>query len=74
MLACHIAAGNVITWNTVRVRILCDLELLLLLLVVVVVVLVVEKSKAIPLQAWTDPEDSRRTRLPNFKTIGTRRW
>ena len=30
--------------------------------------------KAIPLQVWTDPECSRRRRLPDFKTIGTRRW
>jgi hypothetical protein len=29
------------------------------------------KGKAIPLQAWTDPEDSRRMRLPDFKKIGT---
>jgi hypothetical protein len=29
-----------------------------------------EKGKAIPLQAWTGPEDSRRLRLPDFKTIG----
>jgi len=28
-------------------------------------------GKAIPLQAWTDPEGSRRLRLPDFKTIGT---
>jgi hypothetical protein len=28
-------------------------------------------KKAIPLQAWTGPEDSRRLRLPDFKTIGT---
>jgi hypothetical protein len=27
-------------------------------------------SKAIPLQAWTGPEGSRRLRLPDFKTIG----
>ena len=27
--------------------------------------------KAIPLQAWTDPEGSRRMRLPDFKTIYT---
>jgi hypothetical protein len=26
------------------------------------------KGKAIPLQAWTGREDSRRARLPNFKT------
>jgi len=32
------------------------------------------KGKAIPLQAWTDPEGSRRFRLPDFKTIGTWRW
>jgi len=32
------------------------------------------KGKAIPLQAWTDPEGSRRLRLPDFKTISTRRW
>jgi len=29
------------------------------------------KGKAIPLQAWTDPEGSRRLRLPDYKTIGT---
>jgi hypothetical protein len=29
------------------------------------------KVKAIPLQAWTSPEGSRRSRLPNFKTIST---
>jgi hypothetical protein len=28
-------------------------------------------GKAIPLQAWTGPEVSRRLRLPDFKTIGT---
>ena len=32
------------------------------------------KGKAIPLQAWTGPEGSRRLRLPDFKTTGTRRW
>jgi hypothetical protein len=30
-----------------------------------------DKGKAVPLQAWRDPEDSRRLRLPDFKTIGT---
>jgi hypothetical protein len=34
----------------------------------------VAKRKAIPLQALTDPEGSRSLRLPDFKTIGTRRW
>jgi len=29
-----------------------------------------EKGNAIPLQAWTGPEDSRRLRLPDFKIIG----
>jgi hypothetical protein len=29
------------------------------------------KGKAIPTQAWTDPEGYRRLRLPDFKTIGT---
>jgi hypothetical protein len=28
------------------------------------------QGKAIPVQAWTGPEDSRRLRLPDFKTIG----
>jgi hypothetical protein len=32
------------------------------------------KGKAIPLQAWTGPEGSRRLRLPDFMTIGTWRW
>jgi hypothetical protein len=29
------------------------------------------KGKAIPLQAWIGPEGSRRSRLPDFKTIST---
>jgi len=29
------------------------------------------KGKAIPLQAWTGPEGSRRLRLPDFKTMST---
>ena len=32
------------------------------------------RNKAILLQAWTGPEGSRRLRLPDFMTIGTRRW
>jgi hypothetical protein len=32
------------------------------------------KGKAIPLQALTGPEGSRRLRLPDFKTINTWRW
>jgi len=33
--------------------------------------ILIGKGKAIPLQAWTGPEGSRRLRLPDFKTIGT---
>jgi hypothetical protein len=29
------------------------------------------KGKAIPLEALTGPEGSRRLRLPDFKTVGT---
>jgi hypothetical protein len=29
------------------------------------------KGKVIPLQSWTGPQGSRRSRLPDFKTIGT---
>jgi len=32
------------------------------------------KGKAIPLQAWTGPESSRRLTLPGYKTVGKRRW
>ena len=31
-------------------------------------------DKAIPLQARTGPEGSRRLRIPDLKTIGTGRW
>jgi len=31
----------------------------------------VDKGKAIPLQAWTGLEGSRKLRFPDFKTIGT---
>jgi hypothetical protein len=34
----------------------------------------VYRGKAIPLQAWTGPEDSRRLRFPDFKTVSTWRW
>jgi hypothetical protein len=33
-----------------------------------------DKGEAIPLQTWTGPEGSRRSRLADFKTIGTCRW
>jgi hypothetical protein len=29
------------------------------------------KDTTITLKAWTEPEDSRRLRFPDFKTIGT---
>jgi hypothetical protein len=32
------------------------------------------KGKAIPLQAWTGSEGSKRLRLPDFKTINTLKW
>ena len=32
------------------------------------------QGKAIPLQAWTSPEGSRRLRIPDFKTVGTWKW
>jgi len=32
------------------------------------------KGKAIPLEAWTGPEGSRKLSFPDFKIIGTRRW
>jgi hypothetical protein len=33
--------------------------------------IVILESKTIPLQDWTGPEGSRRSRLADFKTIGT---
>jgi hypothetical protein len=36
-----------------------------------VIIKVEDKGKAIPLQAWTGPETSRRLRFPDFKTIST---
>jgi len=32
---------------------------------------IINAYKAIPLQAWTGPEGSRRLRLPDFNTFGT---
>jgi len=29
------------------------------------------KSKAVPVEAWTGPEGSRKMKLPDFKTYGT---
>ena len=33
--------------------------------------IILVKGKAIPLKAWTGHEDSRKLRLPDFKTIDT---
>jgi len=33
-----------------------------------------KKGRAVPLQVWTDPEGSRRLRLPDLKTFGTWSW
>jgi len=35
---------------------------------------VLYKGKAVPTNAWTGPEGSRRLRLPDFKTISVWRW
>jgi len=32
---------------------------------------ITDRVKTIPLQAWTDPEGSKRLKLPVFRTIGT---
>ena len=40
------------------------------LLIIIIIII----GTAIPLQAWTGPESSRRLRLPDFKTVGTLRW
>jgi hypothetical protein len=42
--------------------------------IVRIVKILVVKGKAIPLQAWTGPEDSRRLKLPDFKIVGTWSW
>jgi len=36
-----------------------------------VLTILLKSKKAIPLQAWTGPEGSRRLRLPDFQTFGT---
>jgi hypothetical protein len=37
-------------------------------------ILIKGKGKATLLQAWRGPEGCRNLRLPDFKTIGTRKW
>ena len=41
---------------------------IILLILLVVVVAVKDKGKAVPLQAWSDPEGSRKLRFPDFMT------
>jgi hypothetical protein len=41
------------------------------LLILISYIIYKGKGKAIPLQAWTVPEGSRRLRLPDFMKIGT---
>jgi hypothetical protein len=65
--------------QTQWIRILTILEKFLRLITRQTIILIIvnkgkDKGKAIPLQAWTGPEGSRRSRLPDFKKIGTRRW
>ena len=45
--------------------------MLVIVLMTMTVTTMKGKGKAIPLQAWTGPEGSRRLKLPDFKTIGT---
>jgi len=33
---------------------------------------IISQGKAVPIQAWTGPEGSRRVRLPDFKTRHTK--
>jgi len=37
----------------------------------VYIIKVKQTGKAVALQVWTEPEGSRRLRLPDFKTLGT---
>jgi hypothetical protein len=55
----------------INVNILLLLLLTAIWLSPVAVVILHVKGKAIPLQALTGPDGSRRLRLPNFMTIGT---
>jgi hypothetical protein len=40
-------------------------------IIIIIIINVKYKDKAIPLQAWTGPEDSESFRLQDFKTICT---
>ena len=45
-----------------------DFIVVLVVVVLVVVVVIVVKRKAVPLQAWSVPEGSRKLRFPDFMT------
>jgi len=60
--------------NKVKLTLCCTVFLEQILHFEHLELLLVDKDKAIPLQAWTDPKDSRRLRLPDFKTFGTGGW
>jgi hypothetical protein len=36
-----------------------------------ILLMLLGKDEAIPLQAWTNPQGSRRLRLPDFNTVST---
>ena len=62
--------------NIFKIRLIGSIEVkrLLLLRFVIFYAIIYKgkgKGKAIPLQAWTGPEGSRRLRFPDFKTVGT---
>jgi hypothetical protein len=64
------------TWQELEYRLLGPYKKLSVFITVVLKVLghTLYEVKAIPLQPLTGPEGSRRLRLPDFKTVGTRRW
>jgi hypothetical protein len=45
-----------------------------MMIMIMMMMIMVVKGKAIPLQAWTGSEGSRRLRIPDLKTISTLRW
>jgi hypothetical protein len=46
-------------------------QLYIITVIIIIIIVCINKGKAIPLQALTGPEGSRRLRLPDFKTVGT---
>jgi len=62
---------HVIQWETGSYNSVLKIVIYLLILFPDTLKRVKVKGKAIPLQAWTSPEGSRRLKLPDFKTIGT---